>query len=757
MKKIILLLLLLASVVFVQAKSKYPDNVDFNSPECFATTHNSAAIRIYDSQELETDPCDSMLLTKDTLIFPGEPVTLKGHGMFSYYWTPAFLNPEDSIQEVHPTKTTTYYLTGYYQEGNAVYNGDFELGNTGFGTDYKYVTSSMGYGRYAINTDGLNVWNSGGHVYGHGGKGKFMIVDGADHPNAIVWTQTVNVYPNTTYAFSAEVVSMLNSYINGRQALLQFSINGVQVGDIFHAPSTLGNWVRYYEIWESGNATTATISILNQNADGTGNDFGLDDISFCPIVPCEDSVTVEVFVKLKARNDTVVVCVGNPVSFNPVDNDSIPHQCGTLYPHIVDSPSNASEVSENGATLTIGYDRGFNGIDSMTYSICYGEYCDTATVYLLVSGSYESYMDTICAGSPYHLHGFDIPAEQTLVPGPANFDTTYLTQLGCDSIVELFLQILENPYTEVSYSSCDSFRWNDELITESGDYTQTLQAENGCDSNVLAHVTIEHCATIIDLDVCQSSEPFSYDRFNNIDISQEGSFQIDSVFVSSFGCDSFVTLNIHVHPVRENNIVEIACESFVWNNIVYTESGSYSQTLQTIYGCDSTVYLDLTVVNLEAEIIQLDEFCDDYQSELSVSSNAANLLWNTGEQTQNIVVTKPGNYSVVASDLGCEVTADIDVERCELRIFLPNAITANGDGLNDDFHLMPNVQNQLEHVEIYIYNRFGQQVFYSDDINFKWDGSYKGKIFHDTVYSYQLRCVPKDGPIAYFTGSITVL
>ena len=252
------------------------------------------------TQKLFAQCPPAMTVCGDMTVTEGSSVQLWAQGAQVYQWTPAAGLSSDTAHNptASPSVTTTYTVTGYNLHGpNLVTNGGFEAGNTGFYSSYNYMNSYItGYGQYTINTDGQIVWGTGGHIYGYGGSGYFMSVDGATTPNAVVWQQTVNVTPNTHYAFSAQVVSMLNSYQQNAQALLQFSVNGTPIGPIFHAPGVLNSWVQYYDVWYSGNATTATLTILNQNTNGTGNDFGLDDIAFYDLDSCSVSMDVTVTV-----------------------------------------------------------------------------------------------------------------------------------------------------------------------------------------------------------------------------------------------------------------------------------------------------------------------------------------------------------------------------------------------------------------------------------------------------------------------------
>jgi gliding motility-associated-like protein len=57
--------------------------------------------------------------------------------------------------------------------------------------------------------------------------------------------------------------------------------------------------------------------------------------------------------------------------------------------------------------------------------------------------------------------------------------------------------------------------------------------------------------------------------------------------------------------------------------------------------------------------------------------------------------------------------------------FIPNAFSPNGDGLNDIFRVYAQYSNIS--FKMMIYDRWGQEVFYSGDIAKGWDGTYKGR------------------------------
>lgn len=255
----------------------------------------------------------------DITICKGETAFLSASGqlIFDYHWSPASsLNqPYGSNPVAHPLATTTYTVTvTTLLDSNLITNGDFENGNTGFSSSYTYNPVSVwNEATYAVNTSPLNVHPNFAPCSDHtSGSGKMMIVNGAGTANTDVWCQTIPVIPNTSYAFS----TWLTTVVVNSPAVLQFSINGVILGQPFTAPSTNCTWQQFYEVWNSGTATSAQICIVNQNTATSGNDFALDDISFKRFCLATDSVTVFIQeVPADAGADTAV-CIGTPATLS---------------------------------------------------------------------------------------------------------------------------------------------------------------------------------------------------------------------------------------------------------------------------------------------------------------------------------------------------------------------------------------------------------------------------------------------------------
>ena len=114
-----------------------------------------------------------------------------------------------------------------------------------------------------------------------------------------------------------------------------------------------------------------------------------------------------------------------------------------------------------------------------------------------------------------------------------------------------------------------------------------------------------------------------------------------------------------------------------------------------------------------------------------------NYAWlPNGETTQVINVQQSGTYSVTVSLDKCSVSDKITlIDYCPTSIFIPNSFTPNDDHKNDVFKVSgANVKD----FELLIFNRWGEQIYRSTDINQGWDGTYMGQKVQIDVYVWKL-------------------
>jgi hypothetical protein len=183
----------------------------------------------------------------------------------------------------------TTFAAGAQAATNLVTNGDFEAGNTGFGSQYTFVAgpnSATDPAVYAIDTSPSNVHNSWASFGDHtSGAGNMMIINGSETGGENVWFENgIAVDANTTYFFS----TWIHTTFDQAPAELNFSININSIGTTFTAGAIADGWQQFFASWNSGSATTADIALVNQQLAFSGNDFALDDISLSTSSPAPE-------------------------------------------------------------------------------------------------------------------------------------------------------------------------------------------------------------------------------------------------------------------------------------------------------------------------------------------------------------------------------------------------------------------------------------------------------------------------------------
>jgi gliding motility-associated-like protein len=88
-------------------------------------------------------------------------------------------------------------------------------------------------------------------------------------------------------------------------------------------------------------------------------------------------------------------------------------------------------------------------------------------------------------------------------------------------------------------------------------------------------------------------------------------------------------------------------------------------------------------------------------------------------------------------------------------IFVPNAFSPNGDGINDVYSVY--ASGPVKVFEIEIFNRWGEKVYQSNDMGSGWDGKYMGTFVMPGEYVYQVTFTFLDGQTLANKGSLTVL
>lgn len=339
------------------------------------------------------------------------------------------------------------------------------------------------------------------------------------------------------------------------------------------------------------------------------------------------------------------------------------------------------------------------------------------TVWIDIRPSKEATVyDTICPGMEYEGYGFHVSDDRTENPGTL-LDSVLLqtVEYGCDSLLILELYIRDSVKKEVVYDT-----------------------------------------------TCPGEEYFGFGHFHFPADSMIASHSLtDTVSLSpvGYGCDSLLILRLAVRDSAIGEFSHVACNWYSYNGHTYEESGDYPNIVlnnASVNGCDSIVTMHLEIVEPSVDIVTSgDDFCENGELILNAESEFEEYIWNTGETTPFITVTQPGLYTVTVTEGECQASDHYTVPTCEFNIFMPNAITpSRSDGLNDYLFLPNYVHRFLTDFDIEIYNRWGELIYKTNDMNFKWYGE---KTHVSDVYVWIIKVKNLDGKQFVYKGTVTVL
>ena len=119
--------------------------------------------------------------------------------------------------------------------------------------------------------------------------------------------------------------------------------------------------------------------------------------------------------------------------------------------------------------------------------------------------------------------------------------------------------------------------------------------------------------------------------------------------------------------------------------------------------------------------------------------------------------TETTTYTLwVTNDDGCRLSDTVTVEVLDVgEIYIPNGFSPNGDNNNDELFV---INHGIEELLVFeIYNRWGQVIYSSTDINAGWDGTYKGKDQEVGTYVYLVKVLTPKGETLSARGNVTLL
>ena len=182
--------------------------------------------------------------------------------------------------------------------------------------------------------------------------------------------------------------------------------------------------------------------------------------------------------------------------------------------------------------------------------------------------------------------------------------------IGCDSIITINLAT-DNTFDSQTISNiCGTYTMPSGVVVgDDGTYTDTIANAAGCDSVIT-----------FNLDFDNSYSSFSTSACNVYTAPSGATYTLDGVYMdtipNALGCDSIMEISLTMFFDNSTTIIETVCNPpYIGpSGTSYTSSGTYlDQTLSSINGCDSLVYLNITIGAGNTQNIPVSA-CDEWTS-----------------------------------------------------------------------------------------------------------------------------------------------
>jgi gliding motility-associated-like protein len=308
-----------------------------------------------------------------------------------------------------------------------------------------------------------------------------------------------------------------------------------------------------------------------------------------------------------------------------------------------------------------------SGSYEQTYTSIFG--CDSIIyIDIQVYDRYEETLDiTLCTGSSYQVG-------TNIYNTTGNYSDTLISNHGCDSIIHLNLLVVDDIMVDLQAQICegDSYQLGNTSYNVTGIYTETFVSRAGCDSIVTLDLNV--LDVLRDTTIATICAGEIYD-FDGTLLNVAGSYNKN--YSSVAGCDSIHTLDLSVVPVSRVNLFEEICEgeTFTLGSQTFTEAGTFIDTLTSVDGCDSIVTLNLRVNAARSTVLNR-QICEGETFDLN-----GVLLDSTGTYTDTLN-TLDGCDSIVTLNLTVNpvYNVEIDAQICEGQVytFAGQALSSTG-------------------------------------------------------------------------------
>jgi gliding motility-associated-like protein len=249
-----------------------------------------------------------------------------------------------------------------------------------------------------------------------------------------------------------------------------------------------------------------------------------------------------------------------------------------------------------------------------------------------------------------------------------------------------------------------------------------------------------------------NSETKSYiniSDFNTYVVIVNNYCKIDSIIFNVNDQKCICNFKIQDHKICKNEKITVGFENdptkfYLWNTneksskISIEKSGVYWLNISD-GKCSyrDTFKVELMKEDVKFHALTLDK-CLDEKIEITPTFFGDSCIWYNGKKDWTISVDDSGIYHLNVFSK-CQIDSivyKVKNKPCECMLFIPNTFTPNADEFNNSFKAV--LECDYSNFHMLIFNRWGEIIFESFNVNYGWDGTYDDKIVQDGVYIYKV-------------------
>jgi gliding motility-associated-like protein len=340
-------------------------------------------------------------------------------------------------------------------------------------------------------------------------------------------------------------------------------------------------------------------------------------------------------------------------------------------------------------------------------------------------------------------------------------DTTRSIHGNCDSLIRTYrLRIKAVPVRNIPIFICegDSVFLAGAYQKLAGTYSDTLSTSAACDSIINTSLIVYQDKQIRQtITICEGDTTLIVGKKRY----QAGTYR--DTLVSVEGCDSVVVSTLKLQTAPKRYIWRKAClgDTLYAGAIPITRNDTLSRRVSNGTLCDSLIVTYYLFESVSATFsYQQSDLSEPEISFSNESTYPANYWWDFGDSISSSEQHPLHNYQdtgmymvtlIVENASGCKGSFQLSVQVTESiapYLFVPTAFTPNNDGVNDFYSVESATSFDFF---LQIYNRWGELIFETSDLNFRWDGVFQGELIPEGTYFFVINGKYKR------KGSITVV